>query len=237
MTIGKFIKPAIISLAILSSCAVNAISLLPASTGTDYNYVGVRAGGVFPGNTRGNSDLQSVSADTTYTAGIAVGRKIMDRFSVEIEYMNRGESDLNSSSLSNSDNVKNSWGVSSNTLMLNLAVDVITGTPITPYLKFGMGASRNEASQYIYSDSTGSTAWGSKASTKFAWQTGFGVNMSVTKTTDANIEYAYIDRGEFRTKNGSTFSGSGLVINNSEDSPKLGKLREQVLTAGFKLRF
>jgi opacity protein-like surface antigen len=238
MIINKAIKPVIVSLALLSSSIAGAkmLSFMPDSTATDYNYIGVRAGGVFPNNTQGNTDLQSVSGDSTYTAGFSVGRKIQDRFAVELEYMNRGESNLNSSATTGG--VSNSWGVKANTLMLNASADIITDTPGRPYVKFGLGASRNEASEYKYSDDTvGSRTWGSKVVTKFAWQAALGVNVSVTKDADANIEYAYIDRGEFRTKDTVTRVNTNGNISTRSGGAKLGKLREQVLTVGVKYKF
>lgn len=237
MTINKSIKPVLISLALLSACSASAgmLSFIPESTATDYNYVGVRAGGAFPNNTQGNTDLQSVSADSTYTAGFSVGRKIKDRFAVELEYMNRGESDLNSSSSYRG--VSNSWGVKANTLMLNASADIITDVPGRPYIKFGIGASRNEASAYKYTEQgLESRTWGSKVVTKFAWQAALGVNVSMMKNVDANVEYAYVDRGEFRTKDTATrvYSNGSSTTRNS--TAKIGKLREQVLTIGFKYK-
>lgn len=216
-------------------------SLFPPSNESDYNYVGVRSGAVFPGNTRGNTDLKSVSGDTTYTAGIFLGRKINNRFSVEVEYMNRGKSDINSSSLLSESNIENSWSVKSNSLMLNLSADLMTGNPATPYIKVGIGASRNESGKYTYSETVGgipaTTTWDSKTVTKFAWQAGFGVNMSLSEAIDANIEYALVSLGEFKTKNSSMYVSDGLEIPNDNVSPKTGKLRDQVLTFGLRFRF
>jgi opacity protein-like surface antigen len=145
MIAKQAIKPIIISLALLSSCTAGAASFIPPSTDSDYNYVGFRAGGVLPMNTRGNTDLQRVSTNSTYIAGMSIGRKFNDRFAIEIEYMNRGESDINSSAKTNASAASNSWGVSSNSLMLNFAADLMAKDLATPYVKFGIGVSRNYA--------------------------------------------------------------------------------------------
>lgn len=240
MTLTKSIKPIIVSLALLSSSVASAklasfLPDMPESTNSDYNYVGVRTGVVFPGNTQGNSDLQSVSPDTSYTVGFSVGRKIKDRFAIEVEYMHRGESDIKSSS--STTGVRDTWGVKANTLMLNASADIVTDSSVRPYVKFGIGASRNEANRYVSVDALQETqTWESKSSTKLAWQAALGANMSVTKSIDANMEYAYVDRGEFRTKSGSSTVG-GINYTSSNEPDKIGKLREQVVTIGAKYKF
>lgn len=238
VTLNRTVKTIIGSFVLLSTCSANAqmFSFIPESTETDYNYVGARAGGVFPTNTGGNTDLQSVSPDTTYTVGFSVGRKIKDRFALELEYMNRGKSNI--SSTSNVGTTRNEWGVKANTLMLNAAVDIITDASVRPYVKLGVGASRNETSEYAYSTASNAKFWGAKANTKFAWQAAIGGNMSVTKTIDANIEYAYIDRGKIRTKNGyKLVYPDGETAYESDSGAKLGNLREQAVTFGVKYKF
>lgn len=244
MITNKTIKLTIASLALLSSSIANAsiinefLTNMLKSTDTDYNYIGGKIGGVFPTNIQGSSDLQDVSPDTTYTTGFSVGRKIDDSFAIELEYTHRGESNINNSSLSSSDNVRNEWGVKADTLMLNTVIDVISDNSIRPYVKFGIGASRNESNDYKYSDKVSTRIWGGKITTKFAWQAAFGFSTSLTKTTDANIEYSYIDRGSFRSKNGSQrIYSNGNVTTNSNSEAKIGKLKEQVLTIGVKYKF
>ncbi len=69
MAMNNSIKSLIIVLAVISSSVVSAVSFIPPSTDTDYNYAGIRAGGVFPTNIQGNTDLQNSSGDNSYTAG------------------------------------------------------------------------------------------------------------------------------------------------------------------------
>lgn len=56
---NKFTKPLIISAAILSSCVASASMMMSESTDADYNYAGIKAGGAFPTNIQGNTDLQN----------------------------------------------------------------------------------------------------------------------------------------------------------------------------------
>jgi opacity protein-like surface antigen len=232
---NKFTKHLIISAAILSSSVSSASMLMPESTATDYNYAGIKAGGVFPNNIQGNTDLQNSSGDNSYTAGLFIGRKIRDRFTVELEYMNRGESDINSSS--SVTNASDSWAVKADTFMLNMLVDIMTDTLARPYFKVGVGASRNKSNPYVNINSTTSTqTWGGKTVTEFAWQVGFGVDMPVNKAISAMLEYSYVDHGQFKTENGYTqVDGGGEVY--VSGSAQTGKLRDQVLTAGLKFKF
>ena len=128
---NKLIKPMMLSM--LLPLSVEAIDFdLGPSSETDYFYAGVKAGVAVPSNIDGTSDLQSVAVDTNYTAGVFFGRKFMDRFSAELEYMYRGKSDIDNSVKTSSETVTNSWGVSANTFMLNITADLLTGYAGSP---------------------------------------------------------------------------------------------------------
>ena len=75
----------IILLYILSfSFAANAIEN---SSGifTGYNFVTIKVGVVQPTSLGGNAGLNT--GGTTYTTGALIGKKFMDRFALDIEYM------------------------------------------------------------------------------------------------------------------------------------------------------
>jgi opacity protein-like surface antigen len=188
-------------------------------------------------NTQGNSDLQSVSGNSSYTVGAFVGRKFMDRFGAELEYMYRGKSDIDSSNTGAISKTTNSWGASANTFMFNVTADLLTGYAVRPYVKLGAGASRNKADQYKYTTNDITGVWASKTTTHFAWQAGFGVNIATSKAIDTNIEYAFVDRGEFKTATGETITVGGASDFASASAAKTGKLRDQVVTIGFKVKF
>ena len=218
----------------MSSSGSSAASFFPPSTDSDYNYAGIRAGGVFPVNIQGNTDLQNSSGDNSYTEGLFVGRKIQDRFAIELEYMNRGESDINSTY--NGQAVSDSWAVKSDIFMLNMMIDVMTDTKARPYFKLGAGASVNKSNPYVSVNNDTTQTWGGKTVTDFAWQVGVGVDMPVNKIMSAIFEYSYVDRGQFKTENGySEIDAQGLSY--TKDSTQTGKLRDQSLTAGLKFKF
>jgi opacity protein-like surface antigen len=225
--------------AMAASSFKDMMSFLNTSTATDYNYVGARGGAVIPGKTEGNSDLQGTSGSTTSLYGLSLGRKFMDIFAAEVEYTYRNSSSLNNTSLVNgavATNSKNTWGVKSQTLMLNLAADLITHDLIRPYVKLGMGFSKNKAEDYVQSTNANVTTWAGKNNTSFAWQAAFGLNFTTSKMIDTNFEYAFVNRGQFRTYDRSINVRSNSTTE-TENTAKKGNLKEQVITVGFKVKF
>lgn len=212
-------------------------ALLGESTTTDYNYIGAKGGVATPSSTEGNSDLQSVAGNITYSGGIFVGRKFMDRYGFEIEFSQRGHSDIDSSNLANDVNTTNNWGVSAKTVMLNLTADLLTHETIRPYIKLGAGFSRNKADNYIHNSNNTTTTWNGKTGTEFAWNAGIGLSLATYKSIDTFFEYAFINRGKFETYNGATLSTGGSTFADSDSNAKFGYLREQIVSVGFKVKF
>jgi opacity protein-like surface antigen len=236
MSINKLVKPMIATLLLPLSASAMSLGEGPKSD-TDYFYVGLKTGAVIPGNTQGNSDLQSVTGNTSYTVGASAGMKFMDRFGVELEYMYRGKSDIDSSLTVNDQVSANSWDVSANTVMLNMTADLLTGYAVRPYVKLGAGASSNIAADYVYTSNGSTTTWKGKTQTEFAWQAGFGVNIATSKMIDTNIEYTYVDRGQFKTGTDTTLVSSSGGVTYGTAAAKTGKMRDQVVTIGLKFKF
>lgn len=236
MSINKLVKPIVATLLLPLSASAMSFGDGPKSD-TDYFYAGLKTGAVIPGNTQGNSDLQSVTGNSTYTVGASAGMKFMDRFAVELEYMYRGKSDIDSSSKVDVATSSNSWDVSANTFMFNMTADLLTGYAVRPYVKLGAGASSNKAADYVYTSNSSSETWKGKTQTEFAWQAGFGVNIATSKMIDTNIEYTYVDRGEFKTGTDVTLVSSNGAVTSSTQAAKTGKMRDQVVTVGLKFKF
>lgn len=244
MTYIKTLKSLIISLVITSSFFIQTYAsdgtqniLLSQNSKTDYNYIGVKGGVVISSPTEGNSDLQSVSANTTYNAGIFVGRKFMDRYAFEIVFDQRGKSDINSSNLAGDINTTNSWGVSAKTVMFNISADLLTHDLIRPYVKLGAGFSRNKTDNYTYYSNNTTTTWKGKTIREAAWNAGFGLNFSTYQSIDSFIEYSFINRGKFKTYGGATLNVDGVNYFESSALARFGFLREQVINVGVKFKF
>lgn len=236
MKLHNLIKPAILSLTLPLAFSASAWESVKASA-TDYNFVTVKAGGVFPTNLEGNSGLST--GDSTYTAGLEVGRKIMDRYTVGLEYMYRGKNTARAYNASNAPMDDNTvWSARSDTFMLNLGADLITDSKIRPYFKVGAGMSRNKS--YDYKNTNITDAYGTQTSTysgqtvnKFAWQAGAGLTMNTTKIFDTQLEYMFVNRGDVKTKD-NFVNQSGERTN---ASARTGRLKEHVVTVGLKFKF
>lgn len=238
MTTNKIIKPILASLIVGLACSAGAAD----AAKSEYNYVGVRAGLVTPSTLQGNSDLKSVAPDTAYTAGIAFGRQLTERFGAEVEYTYRGKSYINSNSIINTANgtvnSSNDWAVSSNTFMVNAIANLLEGQHmVMPYLKAGMGLSDNKSYDYVYNSNNRIETWSGKSKSTFAWQAAFGLNLATSNMIDTNFEYAYIDRGKFETQGDGKVSYANGEKDTIPNTAKTGHLREQVVTIGFKVKF
>ena len=225
--------------AVAASSFGDMISSLRESTATDYNYVGARVGVVVPSRTQGNSDLQGISGSTASAYGLSLGHKFMDRFAAEIEYTYRNKSNLNNTVLihtGSSINTTNTWGVKSNTLMLNLSADLLTHEMIRPYVKLGAGFSKNKSDDYVQNSNNEITTWARKNHTSIAWQAAFGLNFVTSKMIDTNFEYAFLNRGKFKTYDNATYV-NGNISTSQDSTARTGYLKEQVITVGFKVKF
>jgi opacity protein-like surface antigen len=209
----------------------------------NYNYIGVKAGAVMPDNLDGNSNLSGNSTKNTSTFGIVAGRKIMDRFAIELEYAYRAKSTVTVTEAVSAGPRVDSWGASkSNTLMVNISVDIVKGRFLRPYVKAGIGTSSNKSEDYtiVTTNNTGqlvnSKTYVGATNNQFAWQAGAGLNMTVNKTFDVNLEYMYVDLGQIKTASGYTYAtqSSSSFINSDGFN---GKLVDNVVTIGLKVKF
>lgn len=116
------------------------------------------------------------------------------------------------------------WGNRrSTTLMFNGYYDLYNGTFFTPYLKGGLGVSRNKV-QANYVANAGSqvslaalglntatrfaSVYPERGSTEFAWSLGFGLGTEITDRVRLDLEYQYMDVGNAIT--GADFTGEAL---------------------------
>lgn len=235
MKLHNLIKPAVLTLALPLAFSASAWEPVKASA-TDYNFVTVKAGGVFPTNLEGNSGLNT--GDSAFTAGFEAGRKFMDRYSVGLEYMYRDKNTAHSYNVNAITSEKStSWSARSDTFMLNLAADLITDSKIRPYFKVGVGASRNKAYDYTtndYDEGNNINVYSGKTITEFAYQLGAGLTMNTSKMFDTQLEYMFVNRGQVKTKDNYTGVNSGEV---TPAAARTGELKDHVVTIGLKFKF
>ncbi len=248
MKFNNLITPTILSCVFAFSA--NAWEPVPADA-TDYNFATVKAGIAQPTNLGGNSGLDT--GNVSSTAGILVGRKMMDMFSVDLEYMHMGKNTASSyGGGATPYDASNSWSMKSDTFMLNASVDLIKDPKIRPYVRAGAGISRNQSYNYTATTQsvpgtnldTGATVpsvtnvatYAGKTTNKFAWQVGGGANFKTTDMFDTQLEYMYINRGRVETQ--ANYTNTTSNGGQTTTAPAIyGTLKEHLITVGLKVKF
>ena len=238
MKIYKFVQPAILSLMLPFACAANAMEPQgePPLEIKDYYYVTIKGGVDQPTKLGGSSHMNT--GDATYTGGIAAGTKFFDIFGAEAEYTHAGKRKYNNTSagVAGSPQSASSWGVTSDSLMVNLSADLFSEGKIIPYVKAGLGVSRNKTDRYVFTTSSNNYTYAGKTATSFAWQVGAGLNLASSMLFDTQIQYMFTNHGTIKTASGYTQTPS--IGNSITSAPAItGRLRDHVITVGITVRF
>lgn len=208
----------------------------------DYYFATVKVGLDQAVTHGGNANIDNV--DTTYNAGVEFGKKISEIYGLSLEYKKVGNSDftINDVPPSNARNLVASWSGKSDVFMLNGSVDVIKNSLITPYVKFGMGASVNRSSDYVITETAsrdgmlvGKEVYVGTTNTKFAWQIGMGLNVTSNELFDVDMAYMFMDRGRLATCKG--YAGTGVFSSDSNSAARTTNLRDHTVTLGLKTKF
>lgn len=104
----------------------------------------------------------------------------------------------------------NMWGTGNNASMTNnrhshalmaeVAYDFVNSSNFTPYVKAGLGVSRNTHSATILrSGGAPAVSLPQNTETDFAWRLGAGVNYRINKNLSVMAEYQYSDLGSTKT--------------------------------------
>jgi opacity protein-like surface antigen len=188
------------------------------------NYIKIKGGIAQPTALGGNTQLSRGNA--TFVGGGVIGRKFMQFLSADFEY------NYTSKSKAQPDSSSNSWTTSSNSLLVNLNIELLRNFVIMPYLKGGMGVSFNKSSSY----SNGSTSYPGKTTPSFAWQGGMGLNFQYSNDFGTELEYLYANRGKVKTQNYSTTTVLGNQVTTSGGGMQ-GTIRDHIITFGLKVNF
>jgi opacity protein-like surface antigen len=200
------------------------------------NFVTFKAGIIQPNSLGGNAHLDSSKA--AYTSGLEVGRKFMDIYAVSLEVRADEETKFESNTPTGDKYNQAAWNVSSTMVMLNFSADLLKQSMLTPYVKVGIGASRNNASDYSINDVNAKNPanpvrYPGKTNTSLAWQVGAGLRMATTQMFDTELAYMYTSKGKAKTKN-EFYNGNSAPITSDA---KYGKLEEHVFTIGVRFKF
>ncbi len=228
MTLRSLIKPIVVSCLLPLALTANAEDKM-FDNKADHNFFMIKAGVDQP--TVGSNNANIANVKTTFVGGFEVGRKFMERFAVSVEYNHRGKSDFLVDSDSLDDlGTNNTWAVKSDTVMANLAVDLVQDSKITPYVKAGVGTSRNTAYGFNGLVDKTKANFAGKTVTKFTWQLGVGLNLTSTSMIDTDIAYTFTDRGRVET-------ATGLDVDNLSYTARYAELRDHAVTIGIKIKF
>jgi opacity protein-like surface antigen len=238
MKLNQIIRP--MALSCLMSLPLIAVASASSAAGGDkLNFVDVKIGVDQPTTLNGNSALSGSTANTTYVGGIAVGRQVMDRLAVDLEYMHKAK---NTTKLNDTNTGNNTtWKSRSDTVMLNLAVNLMQmKSAVMPYMKVGAGMSRNKSFDFVYtdsSDSTNSFTMKGKTSNKFAWQVGAGLNVETSPMFDTQVQYMFVNRGQIQTNTSINQTQGDGTATSTGGVAKTGKLQDHVITLGLRFKF
>lgn len=235
----SFILAPLVSLSMVANAEDNNVV-----NKSEYNFATLRFGVDQPITSGGNANIDN--AEATYQAGVEVGRKFMDIFAVGFEYKKIGNSDLtvNNSNRPQDTTYSSKWKGKSDMFMLNFSADVIKNSAITPYVKFGLGASVNKSSDYIITRSatTGGRIvaqeiYYGKSITQFAWQAGLGINVTSTELFDIDMSYMFVSRGQMTTSDG--YAGRGFTADESSHTAAARNINlyDHTVSVGFKAKF
>lgn len=194
------------------------------------NFVMIK-GGIAQPMKFGLSSEINAKAGSTYVAGASIGRKFMDVLTMSLEYTHRGESRVNYKS-GDVGGIKK-WKVKSDTLMVAAALDLVQKSMVTPFIKGGLGVSRNDVGDHVHNLSVGTRTHKGKKSTNFTWQAGFGLTFDYNPQLATELEYDFVHRG--KVKADSNFDST--LIGDKGSIDRSGNLRDHVVTFGVKIKF
>lgn len=128
-------------------------------------------------------------------------------------------------------NIEMQTSIRLHTMMLNVWVDIPTGTKFTPYFGGGGGAAFiRHKSAAIEEPGTphAEVISGSKSFTNFAWNAGAGVAYAINDRWTMDLGYRYVDAGSHKMH----YPGEGEVMYTS-----LGKLKSHNIMLGVRRTF
>ena len=185
----------------------------------------------------------SVEDDDLGTAtafGLSAGKYLTDNFRLELELIKRNNYEYNARDLADSDyNYKNS--VDATALFINGFYDfqsfAMGSTSITPYLGVGVGISRNKTDdeKEYYQGSPDGIVTKGKTISEFAYKFSAGTLFSVSKNLSVDLNYQYVNLGEFETS--KTVYRNGVYNNTLDEGTNGGEIKSHELMVGLQYTF
>jgi opacity protein-like surface antigen len=233
MSIKKYVKPVVLSCVLPLAFSANAEDGMK-SLMDGKNFFALKAGinsGGAEHNNYGAKDL-----DAKAIGGVELGRKFHDMLSLSAEYIYKPKAHFNMDSYQNTtgDMTENEWSVKSHVFMFNATVHLLQDSKVTPFVKAGIGSSKNKASDYKNNNSDDNSYYPGKSKNNFAWQAGAGINIATSEMIDTEIAYMFMDRGKVETEDYKYVNGTKVT----EDSAKRSvSLRDHSVMFALKVKF
>lgn len=198
-----------------------------------YNYLMAKSGAVLPTPLNGNTGLNT--GNNTYTAGLAIGRQLLDVFSIDLEYMHRANNTTQFYAPGYMATTPTTWSMKSNTILMNLKLNLMPDHRVSPYIIAGGGLAINKSSNYSLVDAETDTinTYPGKTVKNFAWQTGCGINFKINSMFSSQIEYSYVDRGSIKTQSMVIYDDGTAT----DATAIKGNFIDNVITFGIKVKF
>lgn len=203
----------------------------PPTQQQSFYFISLKGGEAFPAPIYGNTGLDT--GKNTSVFGVLFGKKLNDIVALDVEYNHRDKNTIQN--LVPNETTPTTWSMKSDMISLNITLNLMLDSKITPYIRGGVGKANNTSGQYTsYDEDTSSISnFPGKKITQTAWQLGGGFNFAFSSNYSTQFEYMYVDRGSVETQS-YFYDESGDKVN---FLAKNGDFRDHQLTFGITYKF
>lgn len=234
MNIKKCIKPIVLSCILPLAFSASAENAGAGLMDGD-NFFALKIGGNISSTDHNNYGVKDL--DTKAIGGVEFGRKFHDMLTLSAEYIYKPKTNFNMDQyqdVSGDKMTENEWAVRSDVFMFNATIHLMQDSKITPFVKAGIGSSKNKSYDYKYKNTNNNAYYPGKTKNEFAWQAGAGVNVATSERIDTEISYMFMDRGKIETEDYKYVIGKKITENSSKRSVSL---KDHSFMVALKVKF
>lgn len=185
------------------------------------------------------TDTQLSNSSGSFVLGGAIGKKITPALHMDLELNYRNAKNTKFYNIASQETAYKEWKVEAQTLILNGTYHFLDQSMIHPYIKGGIGISRNISGAYCSQSFNKSSITCSPGKTKYspAWQVAGGLSIRHTNKLGSELEYTYLNRGKSETQNLSITEVQGVPTNKSARGKKTQTIKDHIVTYGVVYSF
>ena len=164
--------------------------------------------------------------------GVGVGYKVNEKFSTYVDYTNVN----NMKYIANEGDATRKQNIKANLLSLNAQYNINNSSKFIPYIKMGVGVTRNTVGVgHIINNATNElrVTEASYAHNQFAWNAGLGVDYKLNKNMAIGTSYQYHNLGKVK----SFGTMQNVQTNLSTNEPKESNLSLHTVNLGITYFF